>query len=108
MRPVITLDTLKAAGACSESLKRFAEDFPDGTPATKPEALAAALCVAGRYPWDWAAERMFGRESWRIYTEAKAEPRRIYDEATAESWRIYDEAKAEAFVNTWFSQCEED
>ena len=126
MSAVITLATL--SGACREQRELFAELFPKGSPKTRKAALAAARKYAGKFDWEWAAEKLLSAaaraEYEKVrgtalaeydkvraaalaeYDKVRAAARAEYDKVCAAARAEYDKVRAAAFVNAWFDQQE--
>lgn len=93
MSRVITLATLKQAGACATQRELFNELFPNGSPSTKRAALAAARRYADQFDWDWAARTLLSTSAQQTYESAHTPAR-----------QAYESARTSAFVNAWFTE----
>jgi hypothetical protein len=89
---MITADLLEAKGACSDQVRLFRELFPHGAPLT----VAAAVAVADRFDWQWAANNLLSATAWEAYNKATAPASKAYREATAPAWEAYNKARATA------------
>src|ERR1700728_4070397 len=99
----ITLQQLKAKGACEEQVALFAEHFGQGSEVT----LEKCLSVAGIFDWYWAAKRFLlptrraeyfrvEATAWVEYFRAVATARAEYEHAVASARA--ERAKAPAWV----------
>src|SRR6202034_1692729 len=93
----ITLQQLKAKGACEEQVALFAEHFGQGCEVT----LEKCLSVAGIFDWSWAAKRFLlptgqaeyfrvGATAWTEYFRVEATARAEYEHTVATAWEKYE------------------
>lgn len=67
---IVTVETLRNRGACSEYCGRFRRTFPDGSPIT-PEICTEHYQV---FDWHWAAEQLLDvRVGYRLWTDRVSE-----------------------------------
>ena len=78
--------------AYSSYLNTFKGLFPDGAPLT----IEAALSVADKFPWAWAAQNLLSVGGRKAYNEAMAPAEEAYSEAMAHARKAYYEAIAPA------------
>ena len=86
----ITYQMLEAKGACQGQVILFKEAFPNGAPLT----IEAALSVADKFDWDWAARKLLSEKGLKAYSEAEAPAWKAYEEAEALARKAYEEAGA--------------
>lgn len=89
----ITYQMIEAEGACHSQVDLFKKLFPNGAPLT----VEAAMSVADKFNWDWAARKLLSKKGWKAYEEAMAPALKVYREATALDLKEYKEAKATAW-----------
>jgi hypothetical protein len=89
---MITVELLRAKGACRGQVDLFAKLFPQGAPMT----VAAAVAVADRFDWNWAAQNLLSATASKAYYEATATASKAYNEARATASKTYYEAMATA------------
>jgi hypothetical protein len=95
MKPILTLDALKAKHACASQLKLFASMFGQSVEVTE------ALCVevSSKFDFGWASLNLLSSdvlaEYKRVTDLARAEYERVWDPAQAEYKRVTDPARAE-------------
>lgn len=93
----ITYQILEAKGACQEQVILFKEAFPNGAPLT----IEAALSVADKFNWGWAASKFLSEKGLKAYKEARTLALKAYKEADALAWEACGEAKTTGGKSYW-------
>jgi hypothetical protein len=89
---IITLEDLKAKGACSSQVALFGATFGDHVGVTK--GLLLKWCH--QFDLRWVAIQYLTEERRKAYDEAVAPARKAYDKAVATALKAYDKAVATA------------
>ncbi len=97
---MITYELLSTKGACSSQLKLFKELFPEGAPMT----VEAAVSVASKFDFDWAAKKLLSKGGYKAYEEAKVLLWKAYEEAKAPLLKAYEEAEAKLFAELYIKE----
>ena len=101
----ITKNMLK--GACTDQLKTFIAEWPDGAKVTLKNCRRAAEL---KLDINWLASRVLTApalakyekaraSAWAEYEKARAPAWAEYDKATASAWAEYEKARASAFYH---------
>ncbi len=93
----ITHQMLEAVGACQGQVTLFKKLFPDGAPLT----IEAALSVADKFNWGWAADKFLSKKGWKAYDDARTLALKAYEEADALAWEACGEAKTTGGKSYW-------
>ena len=92
---IITAETLRSRGACSDEREAFAKMFPQGTDVTLESATA---CASAGLDLSWFAGAFLSPAALATYEAAKAAAWATYEAATAAAWATCEAATAPAMA----------
>ena len=94
MATQITLRMLREREACDKQVELFRSLFGDAVEVTED----AAVAVADRFDWDWAARHFLKAPAGAEYDRVTAAAGAEYDRVRAPAWAEYDRVRAPALA----------